>query len=269
MEKRDQDGRRVFGGPLAKNWNYTWRRRIFRCGIWNVLYRFWIRLRVGGWENIPATGPVIMMGNHISAMDPVVMISFYPDRDIVPLAKVESYSEPFIRYFVGHWGAIPVNRGEADTTALKSAINHINDGYVVMFYTEGTRSRTGLIEGQEGTAYLALKTEATVVPVAIWGSRAFPGTWYKDFRRTEINIQFGEPFRFKHEGRRIPRDLLRPMTDEAMYRIAEMLPEDWRGVYSDLSKASTDLLDFDIEWEPVRKALPKRVLAKQGTAESK
>jgi 1-acyl-sn-glycerol-3-phosphate acyltransferase len=246
MEKRDQDGRRVFGGPLAKNWNYTWRRRVFRCGIWNILYRFWIRLRVDGWENIPAAGPVIMMGNHISAMDPLVMISFYPDRDIVPLAKIESYSEPFIRYFVGH---------------------HINDGFVVMFYTEGTRSRTGLLEGQEGTAYLALKTEAIVVPVAIWGSRAFPGTWYKDFRRTEINIRFGEPFRFKHEGRRIPRDLMRPMTDEAMYRIAKMLPEDWRGVYSDLSKASTDLLDFNIDWEPVRKALPKRVLAEQGAAQ--
>jgi 1-acyl-sn-glycerol-3-phosphate acyltransferase len=268
MEKRDDEGRWILGGPLGKNWNYDWRRRIFRFGIWAFLYRFWIKLRVDGWENIPATGPVIMMGNHISSMDPLVMISFYPDRDIVPLAKIESFSTPFIRYFVGHWGAIPVNRGEADTSAFKSAIKHIDNDHVVMFYTEGTRNRTGLIEGHEGTAYLALKTQATVVPVAIWGSREFPSTWTKDFRRTEISLRFGPPFRFRNEGRRIPRDLLRPMTDAAMYRIAELLPEDMRGVYSNLSEAQTDLLDFDLEWEPVRRSLPKRVLAKQGTAPS-
>lgn len=246
-------------GPLVHERIYYWRRRLFRWGIWNLLYRFWIKIHVDGWENVPANGPVLMMGNHISFLDPVIMISFYPDRDIVPLAKIEAFDEPIMRYFVNHWGAIPVQRGEADLKALKSALEHIRQGYVVMLYAEGTRSKTGLIQGQEGSAYIALKTNALVVPVAIWGTLEFPFSWWRKFRRSHVYVRFGEPFRFKHDGGKLPREHFRQMTDEAMYRIARLLPPEWRGVYSDLSKATTEFLDFDVEWEPVKQRIPNRV----------
>ncbi|HEC24011.1 MAG TPA: 1-acyl-sn-glycerol-3-phosphate acyltransferase [Chloroflexi bacterium] len=248
-------------GPIVSDRLYQWRRQLFRFGIWNIVYRFWITLYVDGWENIPADGPVVMMGNHISALDPGIMISFYPDRDIVPLAKIEAFSQPVMRFFVGHWGAIPVHRGEPDLKALKSALEHLRQGYIVMLYAEGTRSKTGLIRGQEGSAYLALKTNATVVPVAIWGTRDFPATWIREFRRTPVYVRFGRPFRFRHEGKRLPREHFRAMTDEAMYRIAELLPEEWRGVYSDLSQATTDFLDFDITWRPVERRIPRWVIS--------
>jgi 1-acyl-sn-glycerol-3-phosphate acyltransferase len=247
-------------GPLVHEKIYHWRRVVFRFGIWNILYRFWIKMHVDGWENVPAEGPVVMMGNHMSVIDPLVMISFYPDRDIVPMAKLEAFSQPGIRYFVGHWGAIPVSRGETDLKALKTTLEHIDQGYVVMLYAEGTRSRTGLIEGQEGSAYIALKKDAIVVPVAIWGTRAFPGTWFKEFKRTDVYIRFGQPFRFRHEGGKLPREHFRAMTDEAMYRIAALLPEEWRGIYSDLSKATTEHLDFDVTWKPVAQRIPQRAL---------
>ncbi len=250
-------------GPLVHERIYRWRRQIFRWGIWNLLYRFWIKIQIEGWENIPADGPVLMMGNHISFLDPVVMISFYPDRDIVPLAKLEAFSQPVMRYFVSHWGAIPISRGEADLKALKSALEHMRQGYIVMLYAEGTRSKTGLIKGQEGSAYLALKTGATVVPVAIWGTRDFPFSWWRAFQRTHVYVRFGQPFRFRHEGDKLPRDEFGPMTDEAMYRIAALLPEEWRGVYSDLSKATTRYLDFDITWTPVGQRIPRWALAPQ------
>lgn len=253
-------------GPLVHERIYRWRRQIFRFGIWNLLYRFWIKLHVEGWENIPADGPVLMMGNHIAVVDPVIMISFYPDRDIVPMAKIEAFSQPVLRYFVSHWGAIPVNRGEADLKALKMALEHIRQGFIVMLYAEGTRSKTGLIRGQEGSAYIALKTDATVVPVAIWGSREFPGTWASQFRRTNIYVRFGQPFRFKHQGRKLPREDFAAMTDEAMYRIAALLPAEWRGVYGDLSRATTEHLDFDVEWEPVSHRIPRRATAHAGAS---
>ncbi len=256
----------IGGGPLVSKRVYAWRRQIFRFGIWNFLYRFWIKLHIEGWQNIPADGPVVMMGNHISVLDPVVMISCHPDRDVVPLAKIEAFSQPILRYFVSHWGAIPVNRGEADLRALKSAIEHVRQGYIVMLYAEGHRSKTGLLEGQEGSAYIAIKTDAAVVPVAIWGSREFPTVWWKQFRRAHVYLRFGRPFKFRHEGGRLPREDFRPMTDEAMYRIAELLPEELRGVYSDLSKATTDHLDFDLTWRPVSQRLPRRVLGQAGAS---
>ena len=245
---------------MMNKYLYRWRRQFFRFGIWNIVYRFWVRLHVEGWENIPADGPVVMMGNHMSNLDPVVMISFYPDRDIVPLAKIEAFDRPILRYFVSHWGAIPVNRGEADISALKAALEHIQHGHIVMLYAEGTRSKTGLIRGQEGSAYIALKTDATIVPVAIWGTRDFPMTWGREFRRTPVHVCFGQPFRFRREGNRLPREHFRAMTDEAMYRIAGLLPEEWRGVYADLSKATTEHLDFDITWCPVMRRIPQRAV---------
>ncbi len=249
----------MLGGPLIHDRIYHWRRKLFRWGIWNILYRSWFKLHVEGWENIPADGPVLMIGNHIHALDPVVMISFYPDLDIIPMAKIEAFSEPIIRYFVTHYGAIPVSRGEADLKALKTTLEYIQRGYIGMLYAEGTRSRTGLIQGQEGSAFIALKTGALLVPVGIWGTRDWPSSWVRDLRRTDIYVRFGRPFRLKQpEGR--ARDHLRAMTDECMYRIAELLPEEWRGVYGDLSKATTDYLDFDVKWEPVARRIPRRVL---------
>lgn len=239
---------------------YRWRRPIMRFGVWNILYRFWLKIHVEGWENIPAEGPVVMMGNHINVLDPVVMISFYPDRDIVPLAKIEAFDQPLMRYFVRHWGAIPVNRGEADLKTFKTALEYLRSGYIVMLYAEGHRSKTGLIQGQEGSAYIALKSNSVVVPVAIWGTRDFPLGWFAGFRRLYVYIRFGKPFRFKHEGGKLPREHFREMTDEAMYRIAELLPPEYRGVYSDLSRATCRYLDFDITWRPVAQRIPPRAL---------
>lgn len=246
-------------GPLVHERIYSWRRRLFRWGIWNLLYRFWIKLHVEGWENIPAQGPVVMMGNHISFLDPVVMISFYPDRDIVPLAKIEAFDQPIMRYFVNHWGAIPVHRGEVDLKALKSSLEHLRQGFVVMLYAEGTRSKTGLTKGQEGSAYIALKTNATIVPVATWGTRDFPFSWWRQFRRTQVYVRFGRPFRFKTEDGKLPRDKFGEMTDEAMYQIARLLPPEWRGIYADLDRATTHHLDFDVNWEPAEHTIPNRV----------
>jgi 1-acyl-sn-glycerol-3-phosphate acyltransferase len=243
---------------------YRWRREVMRFGIWNVLYRFWFKIHVQGWENIPADGPVVMMGNHINVLDPVVMISFYPDRDIVPLAKLEAFGQPLIRYFVRHWGAIAINRGEADLKALKTALEHLKSGYVVMLYAEGHRSETGLKQGEEGSVYIALKTDALVVPVAIWGTEVFPMGWLKSLHRINVYIRFGKPFRFKHEGDKFPREEFREMTDEAMYRIAELLPEQWRGVYSDLPQATQEHLDFDVTWRPVEQRISGRALMAKG-----
>lgn len=233
---------------------------MFRWGIWNIAYRFWIRPHFDGWENVPAEGPVVLIGNHVAAADPGIAISFFPERDIVPLAKIETLGTPVMRYFIRHYGAIPINRGEADLTALKTAIDFMRRGYVLMLYIEGTRSPEGLIRGQEGSAYLALKTDATIVPVGIWGTQGFPLRWFSELRRTDVYLRFGRPFKFRHEGGKLPREHFRAMTDEAMYRLAELLPPELRGVYRDLSQATTRFLNFDISWRPAAPPLPRRVL---------
>jgi 1-acyl-sn-glycerol-3-phosphate acyltransferase len=246
---------------MAPDHYYHWRRTVMRWGVWQVIYRFWIRLHVHGWENIPADGPVVMMGNHINMLDPVIMVSFYPDRDIVPLAKIEAFDQPLMRYFVRHYGAIPISRGEADMSALKTAFDHLKNNYVVMLYAEGHRSKTGLIQGQEGSVYIAAKSGAAVVPVAIWGTNGFPFAWFEDFRLMDVHISFGRPFKFKTVEGKLPREDFRAMTDEAMYEIAKLLPLDWRGVYSDIPETAPNHLDFDVTWKPPEEKIPNPMVA--------
>ena len=228
------------------NKNHRWRRKIMRFGLWNVIYRFWMQMHAEGLHNVPARGPTVMMVNHIHVIDPAIMISFAPHgRDIVPLAKTEAFELPWQRLFVGQWGAIPVQRGQGDRSALKAAISHINEGDIVLLFAEGTRNREGLQQGEEGSVFLALKTNAVVVPVGLWGTRGFPYSLWRDFRTTPVHVSFGRPFRIREIADRSSRhEVMSQITDEAMYRIAGLLPAKWRGIYSDISRATTEHIEF-------------------------
>lgn len=84
---------------------------------------------------------------------------------------------------------------------------------------------------------LAVRTDATVLPVAIWGVHQF-GRNIRRLRRTEAHMVVGQPFHIVVEGRKIPREQLDEITDEIMYRVAELLPPEHRGVYQDLEQTT-------------------------------
>ena len=118
-----------------------------------------------------------------------------------------------------------------DRTALRKAGAVLEDEHLLIFAIEGTRSTTkSLQEGKTGVAYFATRTGATLVPAAVWGTEnAFSSL--KRFKRAEINLRFGEAFRLP-EGRARSEDL-ELYTDDLMVRLAQMLPESYRGVYRD------------------------------------
>lgn len=107
---------------------------------------------------------------------------------------------------------------------------------------EGTRSPQ-LQRGKEGVAYLATRSGAPVVPVAITGSEGFPALRFSSpWSGSGAYVRFGKPFVYRDEFRRAKLDKLRKLTDEAMCQLALLLPADRRGVYSDLSLATTDTI---------------------------
>ena len=103
----------------------------------------------------------------------------------------------------------------------------------------------GMAEAKEGMAYLATKADAVILPAAISGAQHFKDNFGR-LRRTPIQVNFGKPFRFKTEGMgRIRRPELEIMTREAMYQLALAQTDlSLRGVYSDVSQATTDTLEF-------------------------
>ena len=230
--------------PPARYDHSHWerRRRFLRFLIRVIGFNFLVRLEsVEGLENIPPTGPAILMINHIAFVDPFVVLHVAP-RQIVPLAKIEVYDYPFVGIFPRMWGVIPVRREEFDRRAIQGALDVLRAGEIILVAPEATRSPQ-LQQGKEGVAYLASRSGAPIIPIAIEGTEGFPSLpFLKRWRGPKVHVRFGRPFCFHTSKERLQRDQLRQMTDEAMYLLAAMLPEHRRGVYADLSKATQETL---------------------------
>lgn len=153
----------------------------------------WLRFRpvITGRHNVPATGPVLLASNHLSAFDTILIPSFAP-RKVQFLAKASLFRSRLGGWFFRQIGAIPVHR-EASAEAqgaLEAGREVLAAGNVFAVFPEGSRSRDGrLYRGRGGAAWLALETGATVVPVGLVGTnRALT----RD-RGVRTRISFGQP----------------------------------------------------------------------------
>jgi 1-acyl-sn-glycerol-3-phosphate acyltransferase len=218
--------------------NWDKQRRFLRFLLRTLGFTLLVRLeKVEGLDNIPMEGPGILLMNHIGWVDPIVLVHVMP-RYIVPLAKVEVLEYPVIGIIPPLWGMIPVQREGFDRKAVQTALEILDKGEIVLVAPEGTRNPQ-LQKAKEGFAYLASRSGAPIIPVAIEGSSGYPTFRYsKRWRESPIFVKFGKPFYYRSEYERAGREQLRKLTDEAMYYLAEMLPEERRGYYSDLSKAT-------------------------------
>ncbi len=198
---------------------------------------------VEGIENVPPEGSAILMINHISFIDPFIVAEPLP-RNLVALAKVEVYDYPVVGIIPKLLGVIPVKRDEVDRHAVQSCLEVLRAGEMILLAPEGTRG-PALRQGLEGVAYLASRSGAPVVPVAVNNSDGFPALRYtKRWRQPGSHVRFGRPFRFNADLRRAKAQVLRQMTDEAMYVLAGMLPEHRRGYYADLSQATQNTFEW-------------------------
>lgn len=220
------------------------RRQSMRHLIRLIMFSF-NRLTITGQENIPDEGPLIMMINHTSALDPGLIMGAVTNRYVIPMTKIENTYHLAGKVTVWWWDAYTVRRGEIDRKALTNSIELLKSGQCILIAPEGTRQKHGLSHPKEGMAYVATKADAVIVPTAISGAMGWKEKWLK-FQRPQIHVHFGRPFRFKTAGqKRVPRKDLNAMTDEAMYQLAIAIKDPFlRGVYSDLSKASERFLEF-------------------------
>jgi 1-acyl-sn-glycerol-3-phosphate acyltransferase len=220
------------------------RRRFLRLLLKGIAFTILIRLvKVEGLDHLPKRGPAILLINHIAFVDPIVIIHVVP-RNIVPLAKIEVYDYPIIGIFPRLWGVIPVRREEVDRRAIQNALGVLRAGEIVLVAPEGTRG-TELQQGKEGIAYLASRSGAPIVPVMLEGTPDFPTLPITEkWRKGGVKVKFGQPFRYRSDLKKANRDQLRLMTDEAMYVLASILPEQRRGVYADLSRATQETIQW-------------------------
>lgn len=207
------------------------------------LVRIYIRsVEVEGVEHVPLHGPLILVSNHLNNADPPMVAGFIP-RHPTFMAKQEMFGWPVLGAAFRLYGAFPVRRFEADLAALRKACEVLRAGEMLVMFPEGTRSRTGGLQpAHPGTAIIALRSRAPILPVAITGTeglRGWPWMFLRPFLGPRVRIVIGKPF-FLPEVERADAEAAKRCTDIIMRRIAELLPERYRGVYAGLPVAGED-----------------------------
>ncbi|MGW8224204.1 MAG: lysophospholipid acyltransferase family protein [Anaerolineales bacterium] len=186
-------------------------------------------------ETAPREGALIVAGNHLGALDALIVFSVVDKRDYIVMVAEYHQNYAFRRWLANLVGAIFVDRYQADFAALREVMKRLNQGGVLIISPEGTRSRTGgLLPGQPGTAYLASKTGIPVLPVSIVGSEdRLVMANLKRLKRSPVKVVFGQAISFAPVPRDSREQVLQEYTDEIMCQIAALLPEEYRGVYAD------------------------------------
>jgi 1-acyl-sn-glycerol-3-phosphate acyltransferase len=197
--------------------------------IAQLLIRAVARVHVEGAQNLRTPPPFILTTNHLTSWDPPLILAMSPAGTRLTVLAADKWRKVLpIRWLFNALGGIWVKRGEVDRVALRACLAVLQRGGVMGMSPEGTRSRTGgLQKGRSGVAYLATKANVPVLPVAQWGVEQI-GRNLRHLRRTDVYMRVGEPYRMdpalNHEEN----------TDRLMRVIARMLPEQYRGIYSDL-----------------------------------
>lgn len=189
--------------------------------------------QVEGLENVPDSGPYIVVGNHMSVSDIPIGYAELGGPQVSGWAANKHRRHPLFGPVVWLSGGIFIKRGQVDRDALDAAAAWIRKGNVFALSPEGTRSHTGsLLRGKTGAAYLAGLTDAPILPTAVTGTE----TTFAEFRRLRrphLKLMVGKLFRLPPLDEDDRNGSLRRNADEIMCRIAALMPESYWGYYKD------------------------------------
>ncbi|MBD8044955.1 1-acyl-sn-glycerol-3-phosphate acyltransferase [Arthrobacter sp. Sa2BUA2] len=215
-------------------------KTIFIGPVVNLLFRPWVK----GMDNVPATGPAILVSNHLSFSDSIFLPLAVP-RPVSFLAKSEYFTGRGLKgkltaMFFRLTNQLPIDRsgGAASEAALRAGVKVLEGGNLLGIYPEGTRSPDGrLYRGKTGVAKMALQTGVPVIPVAMIGTdKVQPiGRRIPNIRR--IGIIVGEPLDFsRYAGLENDRFVQRSVTDEIMYELMRLSGQEYVDVYASTVK---------------------------------
>jgi 1-acyl-sn-glycerol-3-phosphate acyltransferase len=221
--------------PSWRAWRRSVRSWFYRPGaaIVGVVSRLLWRARIEGVDHLPRSGPFIVVANHCSNLDPLMMgwaTGNQIGRVVHFMAKIEMRHWPVIGWLATQAGVYFVRRGERDRAAQRFSLETLGDGRPIAIFPEGTRSKDGrLNSGKPGAALIAMRSGAPIVPAGISGThRIFPGRSHFP-RPTRVLIRFGETFTLDHvPSGRLDREALEAGTERIMAAIERLLPPEQR-----------------------------------------
>lgn len=209
-------------------------RPIIRWGF-RTGYRLAAHIEILGRENIPKEGPYLITFNHVSIFDPPLLVGFWPSA---PEAMGAEYlwNKLWFGIIMRGYGAIPVSSDFFDRKLLSTSLDILYTGKTLAVAPEGKRSHEpGLLPGKPGIVYIAKKANAKIIPVGITGTTSELFKRATRLKRPNVTMRIGTPFRLPRSySKEMDRKAIRQKNvDLVMTKIAELLPEEYRGVYAD------------------------------------
>lgn len=200
---------------------YGFAQRLVRA-LWHLVGP----LDVQGRENVPDEGPFLLIANHQSYLDPILIQAVAP-RPLHTMAKSTEFSSALIGGLLKRLKSFPVRRFEIDPQAVRIALRHLEAGRGVGIYIEGERTWDGQLQPPRlGTLRLILKAGVPVVPCGISGAYQVWPRWHRRIQRGPVRIRFGQPLRFPQLHHRQDRDAALPDTrDRLMSALAALSGE--------------------------------------------
>jgi 1-acyl-sn-glycerol-3-phosphate acyltransferase len=236
--------------PIAELWRpdlvalpqLTFGRRVFRFffrKFTKLVILVTLRARISGLENFPKRGPAIIVFNHLGDADAILLSAVLPFSPIEGLGKIELYDHWLVGPVFRAYGIIWVHRGQPDRKAIRAALQGLAEARMLTLAPEGRQSVTGALEeGEDGAAFLSMKSGAPIVPVAMTGlENQNIYSHLKSWKRAPASLSVGEPFFIKEHPQGDRQKMMQEGTRQIMESLASLLPEAYRGYYkSNLSE---------------------------------
>lgn len=212
------------------------RTRLFRFlvrPVFRLIFYILCRVKVTGLENVPRQGAYLIAINHVSLYEAPFILSFWPMAPEV-VGAVDIWSKPGQSTLARLYGGIPLRRGEYDRKVLDIAISALQSGRPLLIAPEGGRSHTpGMRRALPGVAFLMDMVQVPVIPVGFVGTTDDMMDKALHARKPPIEMRIGKPIQLiPAEGKgEAKREARQRNADLVMYRIADLVPEEYRGVY--------------------------------------
>ena len=178
--------------PDREPWISLLLYHLFKWSIVSPVLHTYFRGRIYGAEKVPQKGRLLVVSNHASDFDPL-LLSCCVNRPVAYMAKEELFQVPVLKQAIQAYGAYPVKRGSADRSAMKAAIASIESGWATGVFLDGTRTPDGRIADPKlGAAWIAAKTQSPLLPVSLWGTHAIFRKGSAIPRPALITVRIGE-----------------------------------------------------------------------------
>ena len=194
-----------------------------------VCFNVFGRFEVKGLEGVPPRGRLLIVANHLSNADPPVLVVSIPRRFWF-VAKRGLFRHPVSAYFMRIFSH-PMDRSGQDAETLRWMLRMLEDEQTIGIFPEGTRSQGPMKKAGYGVAYVALKSQATILPVGIVGTEKAQNIWRIIFPFRRFKVIIGQPFSLPPIDGNVDTPVLESLTDMIMGRVAALLPKEYRGVY--------------------------------------